>query len=222
MHLDAFHEHGFTIIPDVVSGEACDRVPLRLPQDGEAGSRRLLDAAWCRTLAMQARAHPLVAPLIPDGHVVVQCTAFEKSVGSNWLVPVHQDLGIPVHARVDHPDLSGWSEKEGSWYVQPPVDVLQALVAVRVHLDDCSEDDGPLRVVPGSHRLGRIGADAAREVKAGSAEVTCPAPRGAAMVMRPLLLHASSKARGTSRRRVLHFLFGPRVLPYGLQWQAMA
>jgi ectoine hydroxylase-related dioxygenase (phytanoyl-CoA dioxygenase family) len=220
MHLDAFHAHGFTIIPDVVSGEACDRV--RLPQDGEAGSRRLLDEAWCRKLAMQARAHPQVAPLIPDGHVVVQCTAFEKSVDSNWLVPVHQDLGIPVQARVDHPDLSGWSEKEGSWYVQPPVDVLQALVAVRLHLDDCGEDDGPLRVVPGSHRLGRIGADAAREVKARSAEVTCPAPRGAAMVMRPLLLHASSKARGASRRRVLHFLFGPRVLPYGLQWQAMA
>ena len=38
------------------------------------------------------------------------------------------------------------------------------------------------------------------------------------MLMRLLLLHASSKATGASRRRVLHFLFGPPRLPLGLAW----
>jgi ectoine hydroxylase-related dioxygenase (phytanoyl-CoA dioxygenase family) len=220
MHQRAFLEQGFTIIPGVVSEGECGDLPLHVHQAGEAGSRRLLDETWCMALAMRLCAHPQVAPLVPDHHVVVQCTAFEKSVETNWLVPVHQDLSIPVHARVDHPDLSGWSEKEGVWYVQPPVELLQQLVAVRLHLDDCGEDDGPLRVVPGSHLLGRIDAEEARSVKARCGEASCPAPRGAAMVMRPLLLHASSKARGTSRRRVLHFLFGPRELPHGLRWQA--
>jgi hypothetical protein len=45
-----------------------------------------------------------------------------------------------------------------------------------------------------------------------------PVPRARAMLMQPLLLHASSKATGTSRRRVLHFLFGPPALPCGLAW----
>jgi hypothetical protein len=37
--------------------------------------------------------------------------------------------------------------------------------------------------------------------------------------MRPLALHTSSKATGASRRRVLHFVFGPAELSYGLQWE---
>jgi hypothetical protein len=36
--------------------------------------------------------------------------------------------------------------------------------------------------------------------------------------MRPLLLHASSKAINPNRRRVLHFLFGSASLPLGLEW----
>jgi hypothetical protein len=36
--------------------------------------------------------------------------------------------------------------------------------------------------------------------------------------MRPLLLHASSRARLPVRRRILHFLFGPARLPHGLVW----
>ena len=63
--------------------------------------------------------------------VAVQCTYFEKSADRNWLVPIHQDLAIPVARRVEHPALRGWSHKEGSLFVQPPADVLAQLVAVR-------------------------------------------------------------------------------------------
>jgi ectoine hydroxylase-related dioxygenase (phytanoyl-CoA dioxygenase family) len=94
--------------------------------------------------------------------------------------------------------------------------VLQQLVAVRVHLDDCGADDGPLRVVPGSHRMGVIADAAATRDSAG--EVTCLVSMGAALVLRPLLLHASSKGNGNGRRRVLHVVFGPRELPFGLSW----
>jgi hypothetical protein len=37
--------------------------------------------------------------------------------------------------------------------------------------------------------------------------------------MRPLLLHASSKATSPVPRRVLHFVFGPPTLPLGLEWR---
>lgn len=151
--------------------------------------------------------------------MAVQCTYFEKSAGQNWLVAMHQDLSIPVAERVSGSGLQGWSEKEGELFVQPPTAVLERLVAVRLHLDECSPTDGPLRVVPGSHTSGRLGPDAASRRRDLHGEVVCTARRGDVLVMRPLLLHASSKAHGTSRRRVLHFLFGPRHLPLGLAWR---
>jgi len=55
--------------------------------------------------------------------VAVQCTLFDKSADKNWLVALHQDLSIPVHQRILHPECSGWSEKEGVVYAQPPVRV---------------------------------------------------------------------------------------------------
>jgi ectoine hydroxylase-related dioxygenase (phytanoyl-CoA dioxygenase family) len=144
---------------------------------------------------------------------------FEKSVDRNWLVSLHQDLSIPVAARVDHPALTGWSEKEAGIFVQPPADVLQKIVALRLHIDECSANDGPLKVVPGSHLHGRLDQEAAFALRAAAGEIACPASRGGAMLMRPLLLHSSSKASGLSRRRVLHYLFAPRSLPLGLQWR---
>jgi len=102
--------------------------------------------------------------------------------------------------------------------VQPPADVLERIVALRLHVDDCGGDDGPLKVVPGSHRRGRLDDAEAIALRDARGTVACPVPRGGAMLMRPLLLHASSKATGASRRRVLHFLFGPPRLPLGLAW----
>lgn len=60
---------------------------------------------------------------------------------------------------------------------------------------------------------------AAAAVRDAAGVCLCEAEVGAALVMRPLLLHASSKSLGTGRRRVLHFLFGPPSLPHGLRWQ---
>lgn len=222
MHCRKFLEEGFAIVPGVLDGAECSRLSLLVRSCGDPGSRHLLGEKWCAGLAETVRSHPEVAALVPADHVAVQCTYFEKSVSTNWLVTVHQDLSIPVESRVNHPELSGWSEKEGVLYVQPPVELLQELVAIRLNLDTCGEDDGPLRVVPGSHLLGRVSPEAAPSIRAGRGEVVCSAPRGSAMVMRPLLLHASSKARGASKRRVLHFLFGPRSLPCGLRWQDSA
>ena len=114
--------------------------------------------------------------------------------------------------------LTGWSEKEGNIFVQPPAEVLRKIVAVRLHVDECSSDDGPLKVVPGSHTHGRTGHDTALALRDTLGEVVCPVARGGALLMSPLLLHSSSKATGQSRRRVLHFLFAPRSLPFGLRW----
>jgi ectoine hydroxylase-related dioxygenase (phytanoyl-CoA dioxygenase family) len=151
--------------------------------------------------------------------VAVQCTAFDKSPTKNWLVSLHQDLGIAVKHRVESTECSGWSEKEGQVYVQPPVRVLEYLVAVRVHLDECPTESGALRVVAGSHAFGRLDLAQVVELRTERGETVVPVARGGVLLMRPLLLHASSKAVEPNRRRVLHFVFGPPRLPLGLEWQ---
>lgn len=216
-----FTARGFALTAQVLTRAECEAVARRVAEvpAGSAGTRCLLSQAWCRALAAKISQHPSLSPLIPSDFVATQCTYFEKSQSRNWLVPMHQDLSIPVGGRVEHESLGGWSEKEGTLYVQPPVELLQQLVAVRLHIDACGVNDGPLRVVPGSHLCGRLPAEAAAAARQSLAEFVCTAGQGSAMAMRPLLLHASSKSTGSSMRRVLHFLYGPREFPLGLRWQ---
>ena len=214
----SFADDGFAVLPVLLSDTELARIDAAMAVPVGVGARGLLDAPWCAALAGRIQDDVRVADALPRTHVAVQCTSFEKSVERNWLVPVHQDVAIPVAARVEHSALSGWSNKAGTWFVQPPAEVLTQLVAVRLHLDDCAVGDGPLNVVSGSHRHGRLDDAQAIALRDAQGVVACPVPRGGAMLMRPLLLHASSKTTGASRRRVLHFLFGPPRLPLGLAW----
>jgi hypothetical protein len=215
-----FDIDGFAVIPDVVSPDKCDSIMAEvvLAASGAPGSRTLLSMSWCAALARAIRNNKAVKSLLPKKPVAVQCTYFEKSESRNWLVAVHQDLSIPVRARVDAAACSAWSEKEGVLFVQPPATVLETVVAVRLHLDNSTPSNGPLRVVPGSHRRGRLTPAQVQAARDESGEVTCPVPKGGVLVMRPLLLHASSKAQVSAPRRVLHFVFGTPALPLGLTW----
>lgn len=211
-----FAQHGFALLSGVVDAGRRARFAAQVNSSGTAGSRTLLSQGWCVDLAASIAQSAQLSALLPARHVAVQCTFFEKSDTVNWLVPVHQDLSIPVHERVDGSALRGWARKEDGWYVQPPLGVLEQMVAVRLHLDPCGADDGPLNVVPCTHTVGMVPAQDAAAMR--DREQACLAEVGDVLVMRPLLLHRSSKATGASRRRVLHFLFGPAALPLGLEW----
>jgi ectoine hydroxylase-related dioxygenase (phytanoyl-CoA dioxygenase family) len=134
------------------------------------------------------------------------------------MVPWHQDLTVAVQARVAAPGFGPWTVKAGVPHVQPPVGVLERMVTVRVHLDDCDERSGALRVVPGSHRGGRLGAVATRGWLDRVAPVPCPVPAGGALVIRPLLLHASSASDAPGHRRVIHLEYAADPLPGGVAW----
>ncbi len=216
-----FASQGFVVLPGIVDDATCDAAADRLersPQLG-AGSRRLLENLWCQDLARYVRKHPGVVALLPPDAVAVQCTIFDKSPTTNWLVALHQDRSIPVQNKVEGAVLTGWSEKEGDLFVQPPASVLEQMAAVRVHIDACPVESGALRVVPGSHLSGVLSAAEAEQIRIRHGEAPVPSPRGGALLLRPLLLHASSKTSAPIQRRVLHFLFGPRHLPFGLRWQ---
>jgi hypothetical protein len=215
-----FKKRGYFVIPGVIDAVLNRRLGAFVGGIASgAGSRRLLDEAWCRHLAGALRGDARVRSLLPRNAVAVQCTLFDKSPTKNWLVALHQDLSIPVRDRVDGPECSGWSEKEGQLYVQPPVSVLEQLVAVRVHVDDCPVEGGALRVVPKSHAEGRLNKEEAEALRSQNGETVVPVGPGGVLVMRPLLLHASSKATSHDPRRVLHFVFGRPKLPLGLEWR---
>lgn len=218
---DQFEEQGYIIVKPLLSVSECNDVIRHIDElnNESAGTRNLLQAGWCSDLAALLRNR--ISNIWPalGNMVTFQCTLFDKSEEQNWLVPFHQDLSIPVREKVDSPEISGWSVKEGVIYAQPPVEFLEKLVAVRLQLDASGAGDGPLRVIPGSHNSGRIDSQQVAVERASQHEMLCEVEQGGVLIMRPLLLHASSKATNSGfRRRVLHFGFGPSNLPNDLQW----
>jgi hypothetical protein len=179
---------GFVLISSVLAIRDCDEIAAGIDSIPDAvGSRCLLDQEWCAALARRLKSDSKLSQIIPSDHVAVQCTGFEKSSARNWLVAFHQDLSIPVARQINDSRLRGWSRKENSLFVQPPLEVLEQLTAVRVHLDSCLMVDGPLRVVPGSHQLGRLDSESAVMARKKHGEVVCELQRGGILAMRPLL-----------------------------------
>jgi ectoine hydroxylase-related dioxygenase (phytanoyl-CoA dioxygenase family) len=118
--------------------------------------------------------------------------AFDTSAAANWFVPWHQDRASDGCERA--------------------VSELERTVALRIHLDDCDEDNGPLEVLAGSHVHGRLTADAIAEQVAVRDAVLCLAVRGDIVALRPLAVHRSQRARNPRHRRVLHLEFTARAV----------
>jgi ectoine hydroxylase-related dioxygenase (phytanoyl-CoA dioxygenase family) len=150
--------------------------------------------------------------------IAVKGTLFDKTADANWLVPWHQDLTICVNKRIDADGYGPWTRKAGVVNVQPPVSVLERMLAIRIHLDDCDTENGALRILPASHRRGRLSAGQIAAMQDEIAPVTCALKRGGVVLMKPLVLHASSPARNPGHRRVIHIDFAAVDLAPGLLW----
>jgi Phytanoyl-CoA dioxygenase (PhyH) len=222
---------GFAIVPGVIDGAAVDRVfaalDHALTEDGAPGDRPRRGYAMrnlmarvpaVRELAESQALRSLAAAVLGPGAFCVRGLLFDKLPGANWHVGWHQDRAIAVRAQVEVEGFGPWSVKAGVAHVEPPVDVLERMVTLRVHLDDCDEDNGPLRVMPGSHRGGKLGGESVRRWIDECGAVTCRVPHGGVVIMRPLVLHASSPARRPEHRRVVHLEYAADALPGGLHW----
>ena len=131
-------------------------------------------------------------------------------------------MTIATRERVEHPGFGPWSVKDGIPHVQPPVELLEQMLTLRIHLDDADETNGALRVLPGSHRLGKLGAGQISEFRKTVTEELCTAAAGDALLMRPLLLHASSRSTSDRHRRILHIEYAAFPLPAGMRWHEVA
>jgi hypothetical protein len=132
----------------------------------------------------------------------------------------HQDLSIAVRRRVEQQETGWgpWSEKAGVPHARPRTDLLARMLTARLHLNRCGVEDGLLRVLPGTHWMRGLDAEAIAWLRSGIPVAVCPVPLGGALLMRPLLLHASSAAQRPGHRRVLHIEWAAESLPGGLEW----
>jgi ectoine hydroxylase-related dioxygenase (phytanoyl-CoA dioxygenase family) len=214
-------EGWLTTLPLVTEAALCalekDLVHHLPGKVGRGGVRNLLDTSPAvKAIARASPMRDLAEGVLGPRCGAVRAIFFDKTPETNWKVIWHQDLTIAVRERREASGYGPWSVKEGVIHVQPPVAVLENMLAIRLHLDDCDADNGPVRIIPGTHRAGRLSIDAVDRLRSGEA-VECHAGRGAILAFRPLLLHASSAARTPRHRRVLHIEYAEGDMP--VQWQ---
>jgi ectoine hydroxylase-related dioxygenase (phytanoyl-CoA dioxygenase family) len=225
-----FAREGFQIIPDFWPSRACDAIVAELnetlagrtqsnsskPRGGLRNILRISPAA--ATFANADEVVGVVSSLLAAPAFPVRAILFDKTEDANWGVPWHQDLAIAVAEQIETPGFQPWSVKAGVVHVNPPVSILAEMVTIRLHLDDCGSDNGALRVLPGSHLQGELDAKTIAAWSAKESPVTCEIAKGGVLLMRPLLLHASTAAKNPSHRRVLHVEYAAVDLPNGLKW----
>jgi ectoine hydroxylase-related dioxygenase (phytanoyl-CoA dioxygenase family) len=219
----SIEKDGFSVVEGLLKKSDVDDLLNFIEQSVSAESRRggvrnLLDVPKMRDLAESSALCQVVETVLGKGAHVVRGILFDKTEGANWKVPWHQDVTIAVDRRVETEGFGPWSMKAGVLHVQPPADVLERMVSVRLHLDDCPKENGALRVIAGSHISGKLDERLIQESAERSIAVICALRCGDALVMRPLLLHASSASSVPGHRRVIHFDYAAVELPPGMNW----
>ncbi|WP_369409891.1 WYL domain-containing protein [Wocania arenilitoris] len=142
---------------------------------------------------------------------------FDKSPQDNWYVTWHQDVPINVSKKIDTEGFTSWTNKKGIISVCPTEDISKKTFSMRIHLDDTSIKNGALKVIPGSHNK-RLNDDEIKLITTNSIPFTSEVASGGVQLIKPLLLHASSKTKVQKRRRVLHFEFSSIELPNHLEY----
>lgn len=215
-----FERDGALLIPGAVEENALEELsPLFDLQPGRPGARiSTLSGQLAQAVMAGGPLGQIAQQILGSLPHPVRLLLFDKSDGANWSVPWHQDRQIAVASRREAEGFRNWTRKNGIDHVEPPFEILERLITLRLHFDDCGKDNGPLRTSPGSHRLGRIEDGAVPEAVASKPSRVHIAHRGDVLVLRSCILHASDRAVWASRRRVLHVEYSPDSAPGPLQW----
>ncbi|MBM3981323.1 MAG: phytanoyl-CoA dioxygenase family protein [Planctomycetes bacterium] len=180
------------------------------------GARNVLDL-WPG--AAELARVPVIAAALEDvlgtGAGIVRGLYFDKPPGHSWALPWHKDYSLAVKEHRGGDTFTKPTFKAGVPHVIAPQSVLDRMLTLRVHLDAATPNNGPLRVIPGSHRAYHERADAPR------AAVALECAAGDVLLMRPLLTHASGhSAADAGHRRIVHLeCAADAVLPDGYEWK---
>ena len=226
--IDYFIAKGFSSIDNIYSSREVDDIlteigkaktdkdTFRKSADLFAIRQFLKEVPSVTEIRLNGNLRAILNNLLGEYYFVVKSIYFDKPKTSNWYVAYHQDLTISVDKKLQLEGFDLWTTKQNQFAVQPPIDVLQSILTVRIHLDDTDENNGSLKVVPGSHSKGIYrpeSIDWSLET-----EVNCNVSKGGLMLMRPLLLHSSGRTTNDKQRRVIHVEFSNVELPDQLSW----
>jgi hypothetical protein len=199
---------GFAIVANVCTPfearallDALEREELNRSR---AGARHLMGHQAVAEFASSGQMLAIARRFVGEGATPFRATLFDKSVRSNWLVAWHQDTALPLERRRDAPGWGPWSTKGGITYAHAPAEALARVIALRFHFDDSTADNGPLRILSDTHELGVLTDGEIGILARDRAPVDCLVAAGGVIAMRPLAIHASSKAESREPRRVLH------------------
>ena len=163
----------------------------------------------------------IAASVLGDEARPVRAVLFDKTAERNWALGWHQDRTIVVKERMNADGYGPWTVKSGLIQVEPPFEILERMVTLRVHLDAVDERNAPLRIVPGSHRLGRLPEAEIGRVVTTFGERLCLAERGDVWLYATSIVHASLAADPPRRRRVLQVDFSADATPGPLAWRGV-
>src|SRR5213594_3353473 len=201
-------DKGFEIVPKCLGhaevASLLNEIQRASLHRSRAGMRNAFQIGVVRLLALDTRLLTLAKQLLGDGAVPFRATLFDKSPVSNWLVVWHQDTALPLRERHETPGWGPCSVKDGVIYAHAPENALSQVLALRLHLDDSTEENGPLRALPKTHTLGVLSDEELHNLSTRVAPVDCLVPCSGVLAMRPLIVHASSKSQSSAPRRVLH------------------
>lgn len=199
---------GFELISDFLSATCIERINAEIDQHTKHSIAGLRNAeqkiSSIGELVNTANTLELARYYLQSEPQLVRCILFDKTADNNWLVTWHQDKTLCTLEKFERDGWYPWSIKDGAYHVQPPIAVLNRMLTLRIHLDDTTTENGCLRVIPESHQLGILSNEQIQQVSKSKQAVDCCAASGSVLIMKPLLLHASSKGTTPSRRRVVH------------------
>ncbi len=218
-----FESDGFIVFKSVVPPEQIEMLISAIEsarQEVESpGLRNLLNrSAAVKIFASSSVSFKIAEQILGATPVPVRAILFDKTPAANWYVTWHQDLSIPVTNKVDVTGYGPWSTKDGILHVQPPAEILERMVSLRIHLDECSDNNGAIKFIAGSHLGGILDPEHTAQWRDHHDAVVCPARRGDIIAMRPLVLHSSSMSEAPDHRRVLHLEYASADLPAGMEW----
>lgn len=215
--------HGVEIKKDLVSSDlvkaVIDEIEVyneKMPKHGIRNVDKkfvsISNIVGCKELLNEAR------QVLGKDPQVVRVIFFDKTPEKNWLVTWHQDKTVALNSKINIEGWGPWTLKDKTHHVQPPLSVLNQMVTFRVHLDAASDENGCLKVIPSSHELGILKQNEIDEIVKNNEVMFCEVKAGDTVVMRPHILHSSSKSLIPEHRRVVHIEFSSYELPNNTSW----
>lgn len=231
-HKNSIQENGFTIINNIFSDEEIEKISeviqnidisketFRKSEDLFAIRQFLKEVPKVKDLIFNENIKKIIREVFGEKYFVVKSIYFDKPEKSNWYVAYHQDLTISVDRKAELPDFGPWTTKQNQFAVQPPLDILENIYTIRIHLDDTDENNGALKVVPRSHAKGIYRPETIDWTI--EAEEICKVDKGGMMIMKPLILHGSNRTTNGKKRRVIHIEFSDTELTAKISWSEKA